>query len=154
MKAASEGHERVSRLLLAHSDVQADLVNGQWLSALMVAAYNGHKGVVGLLLGVPQINVVLMTKQCGNTAMSCALAEGHSGIVRLLEEFEERQRIPDSGDSNHVDMDRLPLEKAIDEDVRSVASSSDESDIYYDAEESETSYTTDYPQGPEPVQSI
>ncbi|KAH6886000.1 hypothetical protein BKA70DRAFT_1336178 [Coprinopsis sp. MPI-PUGE-AT-0042] len=136
MLATGCGHEGIVKQLLARSDVQVNLADKEGWSALMLAAGHDHEGIAKLLLDLPHINTSLETIELGATAMSIALGEGHSDIVRLLHKYESQLswRV-DSGHSYDFKMDLQFLESAIDEDTRSVAASSEESDVYYDAEE-------------------
>ncbi|KAH6886021.1 ankyrin repeat-containing domain protein [Coprinopsis sp. MPI-PUGE-AT-0042] len=134
MKAAGHGYEGIVKLILARSDILINLVSIDGWSALMLAACGGHESIVRMLLDAAPINEALKTMESRHTAMLLALAKGHTGIVRLLEEFESRQTRIDSEDLTDLNMDQLSLEEAIDEELGS-ESDSEKSDMYYDAEE-------------------
>ncbi|KAH6909912.1 hypothetical protein BKA70DRAFT_1275358 [Coprinopsis sp. MPI-PUGE-AT-0042] len=68
----------------------------------MLAAKSGHEPVIRLLLGEPHINTETKSTEDGHTAASLALAQGHTGIVELLEEFESRRAGSDLRDLDLV----------------------------------------------------
>ncbi|KAH6909837.1 hypothetical protein BKA70DRAFT_1274960 [Coprinopsis sp. MPI-PUGE-AT-0042] len=57
MIAAHKGHEGVATLLLAHPEIQVNLVDEDKWSALIFAASKGHEGVVELLLSRPEVQI-------------------------------------------------------------------------------------------------
>ncbi|KAJ9658996.1 hypothetical protein H2198_003425 [Neophaeococcomyces mojaviensis] len=79
--AASQGHEELVRLLLAHkADINAKSEDG-W-TALHEAALRGHEAVVRLLLA-HKADVNAKAKH-GGTALHGAALGGHEAVVRLL----------------------------------------------------------------------
>ncbi|KAH6869460.1 ankyrin repeat-containing domain protein [Coprinopsis sp. MPI-PUGE-AT-0042] len=98
MLAAFHGHIGVVELLLSRSETFLDAVDNEGWSALRLATHSGQEGVVALLLAVPHIDATARSATDGHTAMSLAVAKGHTGIVRLLEEFESRQARPSTQD--------------------------------------------------------
>ncbi|KAH6909853.1 hypothetical protein BKA70DRAFT_1399718 [Coprinopsis sp. MPI-PUGE-AT-0042] len=139
---AANGHEGVVKLLLAHPGIQVNLVNDRGFSALMLAANWGHASVVRQLLDAPHIDSAIRSVEVGHTAMSIALARGHTDVVQLLQDHEFRQAgsAPDLHDlSLGTVVDIRPLSNAVivggDPEVGR-GDDSDESGSYYDAEES------------------
>ncbi|KAH6903948.1 hypothetical protein BKA70DRAFT_1298988 [Coprinopsis sp. MPI-PUGE-AT-0042] len=53
----------------------------------MVAAYRGHTDIVKQLLNAPGIDVNVVSKPSGETALSHASRRGHREIVELLLAF-------------------------------------------------------------------
>ncbi|KAH6905413.1 hypothetical protein BKA70DRAFT_1293078 [Coprinopsis sp. MPI-PUGE-AT-0042] len=137
MNAAANGHQTTVALLLAHSEIQVNLVNKEGWSALMQASDGGHEDTVCLLLDVPNINTTTKDTDKGYTAMSLALAHGHTSIVRLLQEFELRRVTSSSWDlslENVTYLSQFASGEPIDEEVES-GSDTEGSDIFEDAEE-------------------
>ncbi len=62
------------------------ITGDQWLSLLHVAAAQGHKDIVLLLLDHDQYDRTLVNKKDGqhNTALHLAAAEGHKEVVQIL----------------------------------------------------------------------
>ncbi|KAH6916387.1 hypothetical protein BKA70DRAFT_1255581 [Coprinopsis sp. MPI-PUGE-AT-0042] len=56
-----------------------------------MAAQYGHEAVVRLLLDIPNVDATIKSTATGHTALSAAQANGHSGIVHLLQDFESRK---------------------------------------------------------------
>ncbi|KAH6903048.1 hypothetical protein BKA70DRAFT_1566997 [Coprinopsis sp. MPI-PUGE-AT-0042] len=81
--AAGEGHKGVVKLLLAHPNIQTDIVNNYGWSALMAAVGRGHEGVAELLLAHPKVQVNLVNNN-GWSALMWAAHEGHVGVAKLL----------------------------------------------------------------------
>jgi len=108
--AAVEGHQRIVRLLLEWASPKPDGTDGWWgktphmmnmvrgrryvdpkrpdtygQTAILLAAEEGHEGVVKLLLGREDINPN-MSGKAGMTPLLLASCNGHEGVVmRLLE---------------------------------------------------------------------
>ncbi|KAH6909877.1 hypothetical protein BKA70DRAFT_1275171, partial [Coprinopsis sp. MPI-PUGE-AT-0042] len=143
--AAANGHEGVVKLLLAHPKIQVNLVNlvnDQGFSALMRAAKWGHASVVRQLLDAPHIDSAIRSVEDGHTAMSLALAYGHTEVVQLLQDHERQQagsalRLQDLSVGTVVNIGPLSIEGAGEEELEvGSGHDSDDSGSYYDAEES------------------
>jgi ankyrin repeat domain-containing protein 50 len=92
--AVEEGHEAVVRLLLAHSDVEADSKDKYSRTPLWRAAEGGHEALVRLLLARSDVEVDLKDDG-GRTPLWRAAERGHEAVVRLL---LEKGANPDSKD--------------------------------------------------------
>jgi ankyrin repeat protein len=87
VRASEKGHEDAVRLLLARSARQELQGNGGW-TALHLAAYKGHAGIVEQLCAAPgaAAAVALRTRN-GNTPLMLAISHGGGGerlVVALL----------------------------------------------------------------------
>jgi ankyrin repeat protein len=86
--AVRNGSEDSVRLLLEREDVDVNVkerFHGR--TPLILAASSGSERMVRMLLEKDGVDVSAVNKQ-GQTAMSCAIAEGHEGVARLLLEHE------------------------------------------------------------------
>ncbi|KAH6904285.1 ankyrin repeat-containing domain protein [Coprinopsis sp. MPI-PUGE-AT-0042] len=83
MVAAREGRESVIKHLLAHADLDVNLVNNRGESALMLGARRGHEGVTKHLLAHGNIQVNLADDH-GSTALHLAACNGHKTVVEHL----------------------------------------------------------------------
>ncbi|KAH6914320.1 ankyrin repeat-containing domain protein [Coprinopsis sp. MPI-PUGE-AT-0042] len=127
--AAERGHEAAVELILATSNVNLNAFDKDRDTAIKMAAQHGYEAVVCLLLDVLNVDTTIRSSRDGHTAMSVAQANGHSGIVQRLQDFELRQAAvasplgthPLSAKDNHI-------EDASDSD-------SDSSEGYFDAKE-------------------
>ncbi|KAH6907388.1 ankyrin repeat-containing domain protein [Coprinopsis sp. MPI-PUGE-AT-0042] len=90
MLAAFHGYTSIVIQVLATPEVLVNSINNEGRSALMLAAQGGHEATVGLLLAVTYIDTAIRSATDGHTAMSLALAKGHTRIVQLLQEFDSR----------------------------------------------------------------
>ena len=106
--AAAEGHQRIVRLLLERASPKPDGTDGWWgktphmmnmvrgrryvdpnkpdtygQTAILLAAEEGHEGVVKLLLGRENINPN-MSGKAGMTPLLLASCNGHEGVVMQL----------------------------------------------------------------------
>jgi ankyrin repeat protein len=82
-EAAEQGDLARVRDLIRHgANVNAEDATG--CTALYRAAYNGHKGVVKLLIGTAGCAVNSHGRLTGHTALSLAAEDGNLAIVRLL----------------------------------------------------------------------
>lgn len=85
--AAFQGHAAIARYLIdSKADVNARAPNGA--TPLMLAARNGHRDVVQVLLGTADPN---LTTDTGATALQWALREGHTEIAQALRRSGARQ---------------------------------------------------------------
>lgn len=75
--AAWHSNEPAVAFLLAQPDIQVNLEDKEWCSALLATTVTGHQGIAKLLLAHPEVEV----------GISCALNAthiGHEGIAQLL----------------------------------------------------------------------
>ena len=81
--AASSGHEKISRLLLALPTIDPNSADRWGRTPLSHAAKNGHDSVVQLLLALPTIDP--NSADIGDwTPLTYAAEEGHDSVVQLL----------------------------------------------------------------------
>ena len=81
--AAERGHDGCVALLLKHTGIDVNAVDGRQRSALLRAAQSGHAGIVKMLLAAPGIEV----NHCDDTdytALMYASAREHIECVRAL----------------------------------------------------------------------
>ena len=76
--------------LLACPDIEVNLQTNDTITALIVAANNGHSDIVKFLLAHPDIQVNLQSRD-KFTALTAATHKGHSDIVKLLLERPDIQ---------------------------------------------------------------
>jgi len=84
--AASNGHERVVKILLGWCDVNPDKPDCNGQIPLICAAQNGHEGVVKILLEQGDVSPI-GTNMYGRTALCCAARNGHEGVVKIILEL-------------------------------------------------------------------
>ena len=72
-------------LFLGHKNINCNLGNSKGVTALTIAACNGHESVVKLLLQHPDIEPN-RSNDFGWTALNLAKEGGHEEIVKLLED--------------------------------------------------------------------
>ncbi|KAH6877440.1 ankyrin repeat-containing domain protein [Coprinopsis sp. MPI-PUGE-AT-0042] len=87
MLAAYYGYAGVVALLVAVEGIDVNAAT-RWGTAIILAAEGGHEAIIRLLLDVAGVDTTVKSAEDGHTAMSIAMAHEHSGVVRLLEEFE------------------------------------------------------------------
>ena len=89
--ATMNGHEAVARLLLENGADIGKLrnPNGTQFTVLHAAALGGHKGIVRLLL---EKGADINAKNSGGaTALMLANKNGHTAVVRLLQNFAKQK---------------------------------------------------------------
>ncbi|KAH6889048.1 ankyrin repeat domain-containing protein 50 [Coprinopsis sp. MPI-PUGE-AT-0042] len=126
--AAGCGHKAVVELLVASKDIDVNAFDKDGDTAIKNAAQDGREAIVRLLLAKPNIDTTIRSTVDKHTAMSAAQANGHIGIVELLQEFESRKVV---AASSHT-INHLAVEGDSDED----GSDSETSECFFDAEES------------------
>lgn len=88
MKAVEGGHVDVVRAILKYSP-DVNIRNQFGMTALMLAAENGQKEIVEIILANDGIKGINYTNNDSYTALSLAAATGHSEIVRILTALPE-----------------------------------------------------------------
>ena len=81
-------------MLLSQPGIDVNIQNRGRVTALHVAAWKGHEGIVELLLKQPNINVNIPDRD-ENTALHLAVYEGHTKIVEWLLDKEANPNIQD-----------------------------------------------------------
>ncbi|EHK17626.1 uncharacterized protein TRIVIDRAFT_160183 [Trichoderma virens Gv29-8] len=81
--SARNGHEAVTKLLLATSSIKVNSRDRYGRTPLLWAAQNGHKAIVKQLLAMPDVEI--NSKDWGgDTPLSIAISRGHEAIVKSL----------------------------------------------------------------------
>jgi ankyrin repeat protein len=125
--ATRYGHDGTVKALLATGAVDVNAFDSDKDTPIKLAAQYGHEVVVSLLLDTPSIDITIRSKADDHNAMSVARANGHDGIVRLLQEFESRNaRVMSTVDFNLLSVNDTPEE---------LGSDSDPLESYFDAED-------------------
>ncbi|KAH6883731.1 ankyrin repeat-containing domain protein [Coprinopsis sp. MPI-PUGE-AT-0042] len=98
MMAAAEGHQGIVKLLLSRPETLVNSVDNEGCSALVLATLGRHEAIVGLLLNILHINTETRCTDDLHMAISLALANGDTRIIRPLEEFESWRATTCPGD--------------------------------------------------------
>ena len=82
--AAERGHTNVLRYLIDEAGMDPNQVDKYSTTALMVAAKHGQYEVVDFLSSHSKVDVNVVERKSGHTALSIAMMERHHGIAKLL----------------------------------------------------------------------